>query len=88
MSITFPGYRYNEALKAANLEICQKVFAKISELDSRLHYLLLPKQCVTTKLRNSSNFSLPKCRTDRYKKYFFPAMAYILCNNNCVSSSC
>ena len=81
MHIVFPGYRYNEALKAANLsqlderrlEVCQEVFAKISEPDSRLHHLLPPirEQCVTTKLRNSSNFSLQNAAQTGIKNISF-----------------
>ncbi len=92
MRIIFPDYHYSEALVAVNfsqldkryLEICQKVLIKINEPDSRLHHLLPPtcKECVTVNLRNSSNLSLPKCRTERYKNSFFPAMAYMSCQNN------
>jgi hypothetical protein len=88
MRIIFPDYHYSEALTADNfcrlderrLEICQKVLTKINEPDSLIHHLLPPirEQCVPVNLRNSSNLSLPKCRTERYKNSFFPAMAYML----------
>lgn len=87
MRIVFPGLHYTEALTAANcnrlderrLKICSKVLKNIREPDSRLHHLLPPtrKDSVTTciALRNNNSLSLPKCRTDRYKNSFFPAMA-------------
>ena len=57
--------------------------------DSRLHHLLPPlrSQCHKYNLRNNSDYDLPKCRTDRFKKSFFPAMAFKLPDANWLSQS-
>ena len=87
MRLLFPDLHYIDALNAVKydrlderrLKLCIKVLSNIKEPGSRLHHLLPPtrQECLSINLRNSSSFSLPKCRTDRYKKSLFPAMMYI-----------
>ena len=92
MRIIFPGTHYRDALtlsKCSRLnqrrnELCYKVLKNIEQPDSRLHHLLPPlrSQCHKYNLRNNSDYDLPKCRTDRFKKSFFPAMAFKLPDAN------
>ena len=87
MRLIFPDLHYMDALNAAKcdrlderrLKLCIKVLSNIKEPSSRLQHLLPPTrhECLSLTLRNSSSFSLPKRRTDRYKKSFFPAMMYM-----------
>ena len=87
MRIVFPDLHYTDALSVAKcdrlderrLKLCLKVLSNIKHPNSRLNHLLPPtrQESTSMNLRNSSCLSLPKCRTDRYTKNFFPAMAYI-----------
>ena len=87
MRIVFPDLHYTDALSVAKcdrlderrLKLCSKVLSNTKHPNSRLNHLLPPtrQESTSMNLRNSSCLSLPKCRTDRYKKSFFPAMAYI-----------
>jgi hypothetical protein len=56
--------------------LCKKVLDKITVPSSRLNRLLPPTRVEShgRELRHSSHFSLFKCRTDRFKNSFFPAM--------------
>ena len=88
MRIVFPDLHCTDALSVAKcdrlderrLKLCSKVLSNIKHPNSRLNHLLplTRKESTSMNLRNSSCLSLPKCRTDRYKKsFFFPAIAYI-----------
>jgi hypothetical protein len=56
--------------------LCEKVLDKITVPSSRLNRLLPPTRVEShgRELRHSSHFSLFKCRADRFKNSFFPAM--------------
>ena len=80
----FPALSYRDAIVAANStrlkvrreELCKKVWEGICVPGSRLHHLIPPKRadCHAYELRNKNHVSLFKCRTQRFKKSFFPAM--------------
>lgn len=86
LRILYPGTHYADALQNAQCprldirrqELCTKSFKKISDSSSRLHHLLPPTRVAAhgRALRNKDCISLPKCRTDRYKRSFIPAMSY------------
>ena len=87
MSIVFSDLHFVDPLNAAKcdglderrLKLCIKVLSNIKEPGSCLHHLLpsTHHECLSLNLRNSLSLSLPKCRTDRCKKSFFPAIAYM-----------
>ena len=54
----------------------RKTFAKIANPSSRLYHLLPPTRDVShgRTLRNSDHLSLFACKTDRFKKSFFPQL--------------
>ena len=58
-------------------ELCKKVWDGICVPGSRLYHLIPPKRadCHVYELRNKNHVSLFKCRTERFKKSFFPTMA-------------
>ena len=82
LHIVFPVLSYRDAIVAANStrlnlrrnELYKKVWDGICVLGSRLHHLLPPKRadCHAYELRNKNHVSLFKCRTERFKKIFFP----------------
>ncbi|CAB4018664.1 Hypothetical predicted protein [Paramuricea clavata] len=57
-------------------ELCAKTFKKILKPDAHLNHLLPPlrEESHELDLRNNSNFTLTKCRTERFKTSFIPAM--------------
>ena len=59
------------------LKLCFKVLSNIKNPDSQHFLPPSRRECSSVNIRNSSSLSLPKCRTDKYKKTFFPAMAYL-----------
>ena len=85
LRILFPALSYRDAIVAANStrlnvrrdELCKKVWDGICVPGSRLHHLIPPKRadCHAYELRNKNHVSLFKCRTERFKKSFFPTMA-------------
>ena len=85
LRILFPALSYRDAILAANStrlnvrrdELCKKVWDGICVPGSRLHHLIPPKRadCHAYELRNKNHVSLFKCRTERFKKSFFPTMA-------------
>ena len=84
LRILFPALSYRDAIMAANStrvnvrrdELCKKVWDGICVPGSRLHHLIPPKRadCHAYELRNKNHVSLFKCRTERFKKSFFPTM--------------
>ncbi|PFX29204.1 RNA-directed DNA polymerase from mobile element jockey [Stylophora pistillata] len=85
LRILFPALSYKDAIVAANStrlnvrrdELCKKVWGGICVPGSRLYHLIPPKRadCHVYELRNKNHVSLFKCRTERFKKSFFPTMA-------------
>lgn len=84
--ILHPSTHYVDALDAFGCsrldqrrqEICINTFQKIAQPSSQLHKLLPPTREIAhgRRLRNKNKLSLPKCRTDRFKNSFIPAMCY------------
>ena len=86
LRILYPNMSYSAALAipplfpvypiVAILALCKKVLDKIAVPSSRLNRLLPPTRVEShgRELRHSSHFSLFKCRTERFKNSFFPAM--------------
>ena len=84
LRILYPNMSYSAALATSSLPrlsdrrdtLCKKVLDKITVPSSRLNRLLPPTRVEShgRELRHSSHFSLFKCRTDRFKNSFFPAM--------------
>ena len=82
--IIYPGRRYDDALSIAQCPrltdrrqiLCCKTFKKIQEPTSQLHYLLPSSRedMHGRFLRNNLDYTVPRCRTDRDKKSFIPAM--------------
>ena len=90
LRILYPGLHYIDALQIAQIppldtrrrELCMKTFEKIAKTNNRLNHLLPPTREVAhgRTLRNKDCLSLPKCRTNRYKNSFIPAMCFELKN--------
>jgi hypothetical protein len=84
LRILYPNMSYSSALATSSLPrlsdcrdtLCKKILDKITVPSSCLNRLLPPTQVEShgRELRHSSHFSLFKCRTDRFKNSFFPAM--------------
>ena len=84
LCIIFPALHYQEALAATGcvslhtrrMELCSKLFTKIKEPESRLRHLVPPtrSQAHGRSLRNKDRPSLISCKTERFKRSFFPAM--------------
>ena len=82
--IIYPTTDYEDALNTAQCkrlddrrqELCAKTFKKILKPDAHLNHLLPPlrEESHELDLRNNSNFTLTKCRTERFKTSFIPAM--------------
>ena len=82
----YPFTDYAEALSISRCSrlddrrhsICQNTFHKIAKPCSKLHHLLpSPRGNVHERsLRNDNQLSFPKCRTERFKNSFIPAMCY------------
>ena len=82
--IIYPTTDYEDALNIAQCkrlddrrnELCAKTFKKILKPDAHLNHLLpqLREESHELDLRNNSNFTLTKCRTERFKTSFIPAM--------------
>ena len=68
---------FSSRLNVRRNELCKKVWDGICVPGSRLHHLIPPKRadCHAYELRNKNHVSLFKCRTERFKKSFFPRMA-------------
>ena len=82
--IIYPVLRYHEALITSGYtelrirrdELCSKTFEKIKRPESRLNHLI-PVTWACAHRRSlcfSDRPSLMKCRTERFKKSFFPVM--------------
>ena len=58
--------------------ICQNTFQKIAKPCSKLRHLLPSTRgnVHERSLRNNNQLSFPKCRTERFKNSFIPAMCY------------
>jgi len=88
LRIIYPHLHYDEATAQAKCvrlderrdQLCQKTFVKLLEMNSRLHHLIPESRGTVHKLnlRNNNNFTLPKCRTKRYKTSFIPAMCSVM----------
>ena len=77
-------YCYQEALATTGcvslhtkkMELCSKLLTKIKEPESRLCHLVPPtrSQVQSHSFRNKDRPSLISCKTERFKRSFFPAM--------------
>ena len=89
LRIILPHYSYVAALQTLNLpslllrhqSLCSKSFSKFTTLaNPRFLPRLPPRQSDAndspTSLRNSSNFTLPAVRTDRFKRSFIPSVLF------------
>ena len=86
-NIILPGMSsYREALSRLHCSrlderrdaLCERTIKKITD-GNRLFYLLpQTRENVNYDLRNANNWSLFKCRTDRFQKSFFPSMIRVL----------
>ena len=85
LCIIFPALHYQEALATTRvcitshtqkMELCSKLFTKIKEPECRLCHLVPPtrSQVQSRSLRNKDRPSLISCKTERFKRSFFPAM--------------
>ena len=84
LRIIFPALHYQQALATngcvplhtRRMELCSKLFTKIKEPESRLRHLVPPtrSQAHGRSLRNKDRPSLISCKTERFKRSFFPAM--------------
>ena len=82
LRITFPASHYEDALKLSGCTtlcarrdfLCAKTFEKIKDPGSRLHHLmpLTRARAHSRSLRFNDRPSPMKCRTERFKKSFFP----------------
>jgi hypothetical protein len=92
LRILYPNMSYSATLATSSLPrlsdrrdtLCKKVLDKITVPSSRLNRLLPPTRVEShgRELRHSSYFSLFKCRTDRFKNSFFPAMCSCTMNKS------
>ena len=64
------------SLHTRRMELCSKLFTKIKAPESRLRHLVPPtrSQAHGRSLRNKDRPSLISCKTERFKRSFFPAM--------------
>ena len=86
LRILYPFTDYAEALSISRCSrlddrrhsICQNTFQKIAKPCSKLHHLLPSTRGNVhgRSLRNNNQLSFPKCRTERFKNSFIPAMCY------------
>ena len=84
LCIIFPAVHYQEALATTGcvplhtrrIELCIKLFTKIKKPESRLRHVVPPtrSQAHGCSLRNKDRPSLITCKTERFKRSFFPAM--------------
>ena len=84
LRIMFPARHYQEALATPGcvslhtrrMELCSKLFTKINKPEFRLRHLVPPtrSQAHGRSLRNKDRPSLISCKTERFKRIFFPAM--------------
>ena len=92
LRIIVPGVDYKSALSLCSIttleerrnEICKKIFKGACEASSRLHCNIPPKRKEVhgRSLRNKEKISLPRCRTERFKRSFFPAMTFLDLTNS------
>ena len=89
MSIIYPATTYENALEIASLsslkqrreKLVAKLFtSSIKDQDHQLNCLLPNKKRSCYNFRKKNTFTLPKCRTDRYKNTFIPANIFKLSN--------
>ena len=64
------------SLHTRRMELCSNLFTKIKEPEPRLRHLVPPTraQAHGRSLRNKDSLSLISCKTERFKRSFFPAM--------------
>ena len=87
LRIIFPGSNYETALcrgstprlSERRLCLCNKTFEKACEPSSPLYSNVPPRRNAVCgcNLRSSHRTSLQRCRTERFKTSFFPAMAFL-----------
>ena len=80
----FPALHYQQALATTGfvslhtrrMELCRKLFTKIKEPESGLRHRVPPtrSQAHGRSLRNKDRSSLKSCKTERFKRSFFPTM--------------
>ena len=86
LRILYPNTHYEDALSSSGCsrlhvrrqDICRKTFQKIARPTSKL-YNLLPatrEEACGRNLRNCKHRSVPRCKTERFKRSFIPAMCY------------
>ena len=88
LRIIFPGSDYEKALCRGSIPslseirlcLCNKTFEKACEPSSRLFSNVPPRRNAVhgRNLRSSHHISLPRCRTERFKTSFFPAMVFTM----------
>ena len=89
MRIICPGIEYQQALTLMSLptveehhhNICTRTFESImSEPNHKLRKLLPPLYKSNYNLRHARTFTLPRCKTNRFKNSFFMASGRIVNN--------
>ena len=89
MRIICPGIEYQQALALMSLptvaehhhNICTRTFESImSDPNHKLRNLLPPPYKSNYNLRNARTFTLPRCKTNRFKNSFFMASGRIVNN--------
>ena len=88
LHIITPGNSYRENLACHGLRslqsrrdaLCHKLFESMSH-DQRMCSLFLPKHSAKYNLRHTRQFSLPRFRTERFKRSFIPTMCGIPFHN-------
>ena len=81
MRIIYPGQTYKEALQLASCprldtrreDLCVKTLMSISKGGHLTQYMTQTRACAHNyPIRTSNNWTLYKCRTERFKNSFFP----------------
>ena len=89
MRITCPGIEYQQVLALMSLptvtehhhNICTRTFESImSDPNHKLRKLLPPLYKSNYNLRHARTFTLPRCKTNRFKNSFFMASGRIVNN--------
>ncbi|KAK2156800.1 hypothetical protein NP493_1939g00017 [Ridgeia piscesae] len=78
MRIICCGMRYNDAIATARIPtladrreaLLRSLFARMQETNHKLHHLLPPPRTCNYSLRNARGYSVPRCKTNRFKNFF------------------
>ena len=84
--ILYPENQYDEALVLSGCSLlserrfllCKQTFKKICQPTSRLNYLVpeIRANAHSYELRNNQTLTVPRCRTERFKRSFIPTMCF------------